>query len=281
MKPRTILAALCLLVVITTPTPSLTQDQPPKPTDEDIDRFIAGGIVDIQDARTAWLYTYTTVINKPNGYRLGVPRILVTMQEALRTRRAGLAKYTPAVPVQKRVLHRLANLLDQVSDILDNTAKAIRIAGEKSGFTRPANDLLAKVERVKSSVEPFPVEDVNGLLKRPVFADSIPELITESGDLTEASSTFYLGIETWTRGPNVVLVVHSESFAGKLGLQPGDVILTVDGKPVDDLLHFKNRVAERPGKQIRVVVMRDGQRREVSSMMPTVLPKRPGGASGL
>jgi serine protease Do len=68
--------------------------------------------------------------------------------------------------------------------------------------------------------------------------------------------------------------VTEGSAADKAGLKHNDVILEVDGQPVDSASSFRNRIAMlKPGTKIKMVVWRDGKRRtfdvELSKRPPT------------
>ncbi|MGE0362093.1 MAG: Do family serine endopeptidase [Vicinamibacterales bacterium] len=60
--------------------------------------------------------------------------------------------------------------------------------------------------------------------------------------------------------------VEDGSPAAKAGVRQGDVITTIDGKPVADANALRNSVASlRPGSETTIVVMREGQRRELTA----------------
>jgi len=71
----------------------------------------------------------------------------------------------------------------------------------------------------------------------------------------------------------LVGAVVENSPAARAGVQPGDVIVSFNGRPVVDWIDLRNRVAEiEPGKEVRVVVRRAG--REVP--LQAVVEKQPG-----
>ncbi|MDP9128024.1 MAG: DegQ family serine endoprotease [Pseudomonadota bacterium] len=70
--------------------------------------------------------------------------------------------------------------------------------------------------------------------------------------------------------PAGVLVnnIHSASPAGKAGLRVGDVIVSVDGKPVDDLGTFRYRIATRPvGDTANLGIVRKGQKTDIQTVL--------------
>jgi len=76
-------------------------------------------------------------------------------------------------------------------------------------------------------------------------------------DLAEA-----MGLEA-ARGA-VVNQVEPDSPAEEAGLEPGDVVVAVDGREIRDAADLRNRVGLLPvGEDVEVTVLRDGERRTV------------------
>ncbi|MVW74754.1 Do family serine endopeptidase AlgW [Pseudomonas xionganensis] len=64
----------------------------------------------------------------------------------------------------------------------------------------------------------------------------------------------------------VVAGIYRGGPAQKAGLQPGDLILRIDGEPASDGRRSMNQVARaKPGQQIRIEIMRGGQPMELSA----------------
>jgi len=87
----------------------------------------------------------------------------------------------------------------------------------------------------------------------------------------------------------VVGDVAPDSPAARAGLKRGDVILAVDGKPVDDVGRFRNLVAgTAPGTTLKLTVLRDGREQTLdvalgetpergpTTAAPPSAPERPG-----
>jgi serine protease Do len=69
------------------------------------------------------------------------------------------------------------------------------------------------------------------------------------------------------KGDSGVLIgdVAANSPAAQAGLERGDVVLQVNGNPVNDVRNLQLKIASmQPGTEVRLQVMRDGQAREVS-----------------
>jgi serine protease DegS len=58
----------------------------------------------------------------------------------------------------------------------------------------------------------------------------------------------------------VVAGIYRDSPAQRANLQPGDIILSIDGEPAGDGRRSMNQVARtRPGEKVSILVMRNGQ----------------------
>jgi len=85
----------------------------------------------------------------------------------------------------------------------------------------------------------------------------------------ETAPTF--GLDKDTKGVAIAQVIK-DSAAEKAGLKRYDVIVELDGKPVEDGNAFLNRVAMlKPGTTVTIVLLRDGKRKTLTAK----LEKRP------
>jgi regulator of sigma E protease len=79
--------------------------------------------------------------------------------------------------------------------------------------------------------------------------------------------------------PNVhphLLQISSGEPAEKAGLQSGDVILAVDGEPINFSVQLRDAIAKHPEVPIRITILRDEVRQDI-----TVAPARSGGIGRL
>jgi serine protease Do len=141
----------------------------------------------------------------------------------------------------------LVNLKGEVVGI--NSAIAGRSGGSQGvGFAIPIN--LAK--RVEESI----LSD--GRVVRGWLGIYLGELTPELRD------AFKIG------GDSGVLVqqVMPDSPAEKAGFKDGDVILELNGRPVQDMRDLRFRIAEmRPGTEVALTFLRDGERRSATAVL--------------
>ena len=69
--------------------------------------------------------------------------------------------------------------------------------------------------------------------------------------------------------------VESDSAAAKAGVQPGDVILAIDGKPVQDSFELPSAIAAmQPGAKVGLTVWRDGKKRDLTAKLEAMDDKQ-------
>ncbi len=69
----------------------------------------------------------------------------------------------------------------------------------------------------------------------------------------------------------LIAQVQDDSPAQQAGLQQGDVILKMDGEPVDKVATFRNKIAlTRPGTKVTLLVQRDGKSQKIDVVIGTM-----------
>lgn len=69
----------------------------------------------------------------------------------------------------------------------------------------------------------------------------------------------------WLHGENDLPAVLADSPAAAAGLRGGDIVLSVDGRTVDDTHDLAGLLADRaPGETVKLTVLRDNARQEIS-----------------
>lgn len=121
------------------------------------------------------------------------------------------------------------------------------------------------------------------------MAESIAKQLRESGTVTRG----YLGVSIQNLDPDLaesfdvettegVLVagVESDSPAEKAGLKRGDVIVEFEGKRIKSISELRNAVAmTKPGTEVEIVILRNGERQEVTTSLAKWSQSKPAGPS--
>ena len=88
-----------------------------------------------------------------------------------------------------------------------------------------------------------------------------PQLGVSVSDVTAVDAEAY-GLDE-VRGANV-RTVQDDTPAAKVGIQPGDVILAVDGKTIQDATDLTTTLARMdPGQKVKLSIFRDGKAKDV------------------
>ena len=99
----------------------------------------------------------------------------------------------------------------------------------------------------------------HGEVRRGVLGVVIQELTPELAEAFEVNPE--------QRGV-VITQVHEDSAAAEAGLQPGDVITSLDGQRVNRVADLRNRVGLSPvGEQLELTYIRDGKQRKVTAVI--------------
>ena len=137
----------------------------------------------------------------------------------------------------------LVDLLGQVVGVNTAIAGGSRFVGY--GFAVPID--LAR--RVMSDLV------AHGYVRRPRLGISVSDVTAVDAEVYRLPTVSGAEINT----------VEEGSPAARAGLQIGDVIVAVDGQPIDDATELTTRLARRqPGDEVRLTIVRGGARRDVS-----------------
>ena len=140
----------------------------------------------------------------------------------------------------------LVNLNGQLVGI--NTAIASQTGGYQGiGFAIPANT----VERVATQI----IEE--GTVRR-----------AQLGVQYGPASPSLIENENLPSGAAVIGQVEDGSPAAEAGLQPGDVVTAIEGKPLDNYLQIGNTVASmQPGDEVTLTIRRNGETQEITATL--------------
>jgi regulator of sigma E protease len=119
------------------------------------------------------------------------------------------------------------------------------------------NDVMGQLQNAPGDVIPMSLED-GRTLELSVHSDALRERLYVSQ-----------AIQPWR--PAVVDSVGPNTAASRAGLQPGDSLLALDGRPITQWQDFQNLVQERPKQPITMLVARGGQRVELRTTTDTAV----------
>lgn len=98
-----------------------------------------------------------------------------------------------------------------------------------------------------------------------VIQDITPELAQQFHVPTPQQGADYRGA--------LIAQINPGSPAEKAGIQPGDVVVRFQGKPVEDTQHLRNMVAEStPGSKVELTIIREGKEQKISATVGQLSP---------
>ena len=238
-----------------------------------LDKRLADCFVTLSDALTA-LAMADSLLRKAGGnpYTVGVPPFVYVQQHALVSEGVGLQLARSADPAREQARVEVARRLVAANDSLDLLVQAVRAAqGEGSWYGSP-NDLLAQsMARASEFTSPYPAG-----VKALALSAGFQALVSKIGvmGLAEDTTGFRLGVACWVRSPLDLADVAKNSLADKMGLRAGDKLLSVGGLEPKSMLDLKAAIKGNPGGRLKIVVARDGKRKEWEASIPRELPSK-------
>jgi Do/DeqQ family serine protease len=122
------------------------------------------------------------------------------------------------------------------------------------GFAIPSNMSKSVMEQLVA----------NGRVRRGLLGINIQEITEDNKEFFNLKDTKGVLISQVTPG----------SAAEKAGLKRDDIVVAINGEPIDDRNVLRNKVAGTlPGTEIRVKIVRDGQEQEISVMLDELNPE--------
>ena len=120
----------------------------------------------------------------------------------------------------------------------------------------------------------IPINMVNSVMQQLIAHGEVDrgQLGAEAQDLTpELAKAF--GINRNKKGA-IITAIEKGSAAGKAGLRPGDIVVSVNGKMIKDSDSLRNAIGLlRVGETVDLVVIRDGNQRRLSARISKTISK--------
>jgi regulator of sigma E protease len=141
----------------------------------------------------------------------------------------------------------------------------VQFAGDMNPASQPSEEWLALP----------PAEREKTFQAKPLWQRA---LIVAAGPLTNfAIAVAILAAFNFAYGklvvPPVVAAVEVGSAADKLGIEPGDRFVAVDGKPIHGFDQLRELIAPNPGATLHLLMERDGRQRALTFVVPTVVER--------
>lgn len=239
-----------------------TTEQPS--ADDDLDGKLAASIATIFDAGAVLGYSDHQLRKKKDAFKTGVPAQVYQLADKVQEGLSDLQSAQSDDPLRKRVLSTIILRLQHDQDSINDFVQAVRQSQAAGYWLATSNDLLAQSGAAFSTQPPLNQDDVMSLLSSPAFAKAIPALTT----WLQKMDTFDLDINVTLANTVFVCCVSTGGIGDKIGLKPGDVLLSVDGVSVTSFYDFHDKIKASAGKKVRIGVIRDGKSKDWETDVP-------------
>jgi S1-C subfamily serine protease len=243
----------------------------------EVDARIGQALLAISDdgACLAWAFELT----RGFGFRNGVPEVVYRVQQGLDAAMTALNEARTDDELRRRIGRGVLQAMANQKAASEGFIRAVVIGQQANTWgaqsqdaQKRANSLLQAVAEQIAGLRP----DLKALEQgSPKFREFLPVEQRYLLGLAERPSGFRLGVTTYPRNPFYLLIVAVDSLANKIGLKPGDIIVSAAGKTYtgeDDFEDFKLLIKANLGKTLPVVVKRGGKDQTVNLKIPKEIP---------
>jgi regulator of sigma E protease len=143
------------------------------------------------------------------------------------------------------------------------------------GYVKMTGEEAHGEDAIHPSAESAPIDPAKSFSAKPLWARALIVFAGPGMNFALAAVTFCVmfvavGVPII---PSTVGRVLPDSAAGQANLRPRDQVVAIDGKPVEHWGQLEEAVAASNGRPLRVTVLRDGARQEVT-VTPRKVPVR-------
>jgi S1-C subfamily serine protease len=233
---------------------------------EVIDKFFANAFIALSDAASALRYQY--IFQRRNGaFRAGVGPWFYSSQRELNPALEALKTISANDPWRNDFRQQLLNAGKRIEEAMDLAVQAVRMAQASSGWTGHANDLMARSAAAypQKFLDSLKLEETP-LWNSKVFVENLPVSIRQKNDVPD-----YLGVQVAMTRPKIILTVDHNSLASRLGVEPLDTLVSIEGKPAESVSELDRAILQLRGGQIKFLVSRLGRNVSLTGKIPADL----------
>jgi len=218
-------------------------------------------------------------ITRGYGFLNGVPEVVYQMQQSLDTAMAALSEVRTDDALRLRLGRAIVPILANQKASSESFIRAVVIGQQAKSWDAQSQDAQKRSNSLTQSVSTQIAGLVEDLKALEDGSAKFREFLTFEQryvlGLAERPSGFRLGVNTYPRNPFLLLVVGADSLAKKMGLRPGDLVVSAGGRTftaADDFEEFKLLIKANLGRKLEAVVERNGKTQAVTLKIPNEIP---------
>lgn len=240
--------------------------------DKTIDKYLISSFVTIGDIAAVFVWINKNIASKDDGFKSGVPSELYAFQRIVNDDLDTLQKMISVDPKRERIRVIMINDLHKIQESIELLVQCLLTAYKGGRWSATSNDLYRRSQALIQIPSELREEDLDYIQSTSEYLKDVSPVIR---DIVAYDSTgFMLGVATLSRNPLDFIIVLENSFAYELGFRSGDVIVSADGKRMGTIGEFKKNIKEFLGRNLKIVVERNGVRSEWDVHIPKEIPEQ-------
>ncbi|MBP7707870.1 MAG: trypsin-like peptidase domain-containing protein [Candidatus Aminicenantes bacterium] len=223
--------------------------------------------------------TWANEITRGYGFQSGVPEAVYRLQQGLDAAMAAVGEIRTDSELRLRVGRALVQILANQKAASENFIRAVVVGQQAKSWDAQSQDaqkrsnsirqgIRGQIAALKADLKTLEAESAK-------FREFLPFEQRYNLGLAERSGGFRLGINSYPNNPFYLLIVAAGSVAQKIGLRPGDTIVSVGGRAfgvTDDIEELKLLIKSNLGKTVPAVVERGGKTQDIKLKIPKAIP---------
>ncbi len=249
----------------------------PAMANEEVEARIGRALMAVSEdsACLAWAGEFT----RGFGFLSGVPDVVYQMQQNLDTAISALNEVRTDDALRLRLGRAVLQVMVNQKAASENFIRAVVIGQQAKAWGAQSQDaqkrsnsmiqgIAAQIAGLKEDLKALEADSAK-------FREFLPFEQRYLLGLAERHSGFRLGVTTYPRNPFSLLIVGADSLAQKIGLRPGDHIVSAGGRAftaADDFEEFKLLIKANLGRKLDAVVERSGKAQPIVLKIPKEIP---------
>jgi predicted metalloprotease with PDZ domain len=202
------------------------------------------------------------------------------LQQGLDAATASVGEIRTDSELRLRVGRALVQIIANQKAASESFIRAVVVGQQTKSWNAQSQDAQKRSNSIRQSIagQIAAIKDDLKVLEAESakFREFLPYEQRYQLGLAERHSGFRMGVTTYPRNPFFLLIVAADGLAQKMGLRPGDKIVSAGGREfsaADDFEELKLLIKSNVGKTLPAVVVRSGKTQDIRLKIPKEIPK--------
>jgi S1-C subfamily serine protease len=244
---------------------------------DDVDARLGQALLAVMDGDVCLSWAWENSLGM--GFLGGVSNDLYKAQQTLETAAGALNEVRTDDDLRLKIGRAIAQILVNQKTATETFIRGVVAGQQAKSWIAQADDALKRAASIRQTVS----DQIAGLkadlaaleADSAKFREYLPAEQRYLLGLAKRPSGYKIGVSTYPRNPFYLLTVWTTGLGYKIGLRPGDIVISAAGRTftaADDFEEFKLIVKANLGKILPVEVERYGKRQTVKLKIPKEIP---------